>query len=85
MKLVPIRQPNGSVVNLITDLLRQAQAGELISLIYSAEIPGGQVQTGYTAHEDLYGAIGQLERMKHLLLRVIDHTAQDLNTEDTEK
>lgn len=82
MNLIPLRKPDDAVVSLLTDLLQQAKAGELIGLIYSAEIPGGQVQSGYTAHEDLYGAIGQLERMKQLLLRSIDQTARELDTSE---
>lgn len=77
MNVVPLRQPDPSVVALLKSLLRQAEAGEIVSLIYSAEVAGGKVQSGYTAIEDSYSAIGQLERMKVLLLRALDNTARE--------
>jgi hypothetical protein len=82
MNLIQLHKPDSTVVSLLTDLLAQAQAGDVMSLIYSAEIPGGKIQTGYTAQEDLYSSIGQLERMKYLLLRSIDNNARKL--EETE-
>lgn len=78
MNVVPLRQPDSSVVALLKSLLRQAEAGEVVSLIYSAELAGGNVQSGYTTIEDVYSGIGQLERMKVLLLRVLDNTALEL-------
>lgn len=38
MNVVPLRQPDPSVVALLKSLLRQAEAGEIVSLIYSAAI-----------------------------------------------
>lgn len=78
MNVVPLRQPDSSVVALLKSLLRQAEAGEVVSLIYSAELAGGNVQSGYTTIEDVYSGIGQLERMKVLLLRALDNTALEL-------
>ncbi len=78
MRVVPLFQPP-AVVGLLKSLLRQAEAGELVSLIYSAEVAGGQVQSGYTAIEDAYSAIGQLERMKVILLRSLDDTTQEMD------
>lgn len=79
MRVLPLRPPNQSVVALLKSLLRQAEAGEVVGLIYSAEVAGGQVQSGYTDLEDVYSTIGQLERMKGLLLRTLDDTAQEMD------
>lgn len=78
MNVVPLRQPDSSVVALLKDLLRQAEAGEIVSLIYSAEVAGGHVQSGYTPIENVYSSIGQLEQMKLRLLRALDNTALEL-------
>lgn len=78
MNVVPLRQPDSSVVALLQDLLRQAEAGEVVSLIYSAEVAGGHVQSGYTPIEDVYSGIGQLERMKSMLISELDRTAREL-------
>jgi len=77
INVIPLHQPDPTTVALLKNLLRQAEAGEIVSLIYSAEVAGGQVQSGYTAIEDSYSAIGQLERMKVLLLRALDNTARE--------
>ena len=79
MRVVPLRSPDLHVITLLESLLRQAKAGELVSLIYSAEVAGNRVQSGYTPIENLYTVIGQLERMKGLLLRNIDDTAQEMD------
>ena len=79
MRVVPLRLPDSAVVALLRSLLRQAEAGELVSLIYSAEVVGGEVQTGYTTIEDVYATIGQLERMKALLLRSLDDTMREMD------
>lgn len=79
MRVVPLAKPNPALLAMLRELLRQAEAGALVSLIYSAELAGGQVQTGYTAIEDLYASIGQLERMKSLLLRSLDDSAQEMD------
>ena len=79
MRVLPLRPPDPAVVALLKSLLRQAEAGEVVSLIYSAEVAGGNVQSGYTPIDDVYSSIGQLERMKSLLLRVLDDTAQEMD------
>lgn len=79
MRVVPLRSPDLHVITLLESLLRQAKAGEVVGLIYSAEVAGGQVQSGYTDLEDVYSTIGQLERMKGLLLRTLDDTAQEMD------
>lgn len=73
MQAVPIHQPDAETIALLRDLLRQAEAGELQSLIYSAELVGGHVQSGYTVIADCYTVIGQLERMKYLLQHELDN------------
>lgn len=82
IQVVPLRPPNREVVALLENLLRQARAGELIGLIYSAEVAGGQVQTGYTPIENIYEQIGQLERMKALLLRNLDALMQEMDASE---
>ena len=79
MRVLPFSQPNATVVDLLQSLLRQAEAGELQSLIYSAELAGNHVQAGYTPIKNLYDAIGQLERMKALMLRLLDDTRQEMD------
>ncbi|KAB2929847.1 MAG: hypothetical protein F9K25_10125 [Candidatus Contendobacter sp.] len=79
MRVVPLFQSNAAVMALLKSLLRQAEAGEIVSLIYSAEIAGGHVQAGYTDIEDVYSTLGQLERMKALLLRSLDDTTQEMD------
>lgn len=78
MRVLPLRPPNQSVVALLKSLLRQAEAGEVVGLIYSAEVAGGQVQSGYTDLEDVYSTIGQLERMKYLLLHELDEITESI-------
>lgn len=72
MQAVPIHQPDAETIDLLRALLRQAEAGELQSLIYSAEKVGSHVQSGYTIITDCYTIIGQLERMKYLIQRELD-------------
>lgn len=79
MRVLPLRPPAPAVVASLKSLLRQAEAGEIVSLIYSAEVAGGHVQTGYTAIEDVYSTVGQLERMKARLLRDLDDSAQEMD------
>ena len=79
MNVIPLRAPDRDVIVLLESLLQQAQAGELVSLIYSAELIGGKVQTGYTAIENGYETIGYLERMKAILLRKIDASRLMIN------
>jgi len=79
MNVVPLRQPDPSVVALLKSLLRQAEAGEIVSLIYSAEVAGGKVEQDYSdTIEDAYSVIGQLERMKSMLISELDRTAREL-------
>jgi len=40
MRVLPLRPPDPAVVALLKSLLRQAEAGDLVSLIYSAEVTG---------------------------------------------
>lgn len=68
MHVVSLHSPNFDTVDLLRDLLHQAEAGELQNLIYSAERAGGDIQNGYTDIRNSYETIGQLERMKYLLL-----------------
>ena len=72
MQVIPLRQPDADTIELLRRLLAQAEAGELRSLIYSAEREGGQTQNGYTDIRNSYEVIGQLERMKYLLQKAID-------------
>lgn len=78
INVVPLRQPDPSVVALLKSLLRQAEAGEVVSLIYSAEVAGGKVEQGYSKVEDIYCMMGQLERMKSLLLRELDGAMEEV-------
>lgn len=79
MRIIPLRPPDPVVVELLKSLLRQAEEGEIISLIYSTEVAGGHVQSGYTVIENAYSTIGQLERMKFLLLRELDETSNGMD------
>ncbi len=72
MRVVPLHQPDADTIDLLRHLLEQAEAGELQSLIYSAEKSGGDVQTGHTALRNVYEVMGQLERMKYLLQRALN-------------
>ena len=72
MQAITIHQPDAETIDLLRALRRQAEAGELQSLIYSAEKVGGHVQSGYTVIADCYAVIGQLERMKYLLQQALD-------------
>lgn len=78
MNIIPLRAPDPHVVALLESLLRQAKAGERVRLIYPAERAGGHVQNGYSNVKDCSMAIGQLERMKALLLRSIDEAAWEM-------
>jgi hypothetical protein len=78
MHVVTLHQPDTETVELLRELLRQAEAGELHSLIYSAEKIGGDIQNGHTRFRNGYEVIGQLERMKYLLQRALN---QDMETE----
>ena len=69
MQIVPLRSPDADTINLLRQLLHQAEAGELQSLIYSAEKVGGDIQNGHTRLRNSYETIGQLERMKYLCLK----------------
>lgn len=80
INVVPLRQPDPATVALLNSLLRQEEAGKIVSLIYSAEVAGDRVQSGYTAIEDSYSAIGQLEQMKVLLLRNLDAMTQEMDS-----
>jgi len=44
MHVIPLHPPDTDTIELLRDLLAQAEAGELQSLIYSAERIGGQIQ-----------------------------------------
>lgn len=72
MQVVALYPPNAETIDLLRALLDQAEAGELHSLIYSAERVGGQIQNGYTDIRNGYEVIGQLERMKYLLQQALD-------------
>lgn len=72
MNIVPLHPPNPDAVDLLRDLLRQAEAGELQSLIYSAELAGGNIQNGHTDIRNAYETLGQLDRMKDLILRTLN-------------
>lgn len=76
MNLVTLHKPDTETVKLVRSLLEQAEAGELQSLIYSAETVGGHIQNGYTTIHNAYEMIGQLERMKCLLLNLIEANTQ---------
>jgi hypothetical protein len=78
MNVVPLRQPDSSVVALLKSLLRQAEAGEIVSLIYSVEVAGGKVENGYSKIEDIYCMIGQLERMKSMLLNELNGPMEEV-------
>lgn len=78
MNIVPLRQPDPSVMALLKSLLRQAEAGEIVSLIYSAEVSGGKVEQGYSKIEDIYCMMGQLERMKSMLIRELDGAMEEI-------
>ena len=78
MQAVPIHQPDTETIHLLRELLRQAEAGKLQSLIYSAEKVGGYMQSGYTVIADYYAVIGQLERMKYLLQHELDKVAESI-------
>ena len=69
MEIVPLHSPDEETMALLQALLQQAERGELQSLVYSAEKIGGTIQSGHTALRNNYEVIGQLERMKHLLLQ----------------
>ena len=72
MRLIPLHPPDADTIDLLRKLLQQAEAGELQSLIYSAEKAGGDIQSGYTPIRNTYEIIGQLERMKYLYLKAQD-------------
>lgn len=68
LNIVPLAKPDPDVMELLRQLTEQAQSGEIISLVFSAELQGGRVRRGHSPIKDLFGTIGQLERMKFLLL-----------------
>jgi hypothetical protein len=72
VELITLHKPDIETVKLVRSLLEQAEAGELQSLIYSAETVGGHIQNGYTTIHNAYEMVGQLERMKYLLLNLIE-------------
>lgn len=74
MKLVSLHSPNPDAVDLLRDLLHQAETGKLQSVVYSAELAGWNIQNGHTDMRNGYETIGQLERMKYLMLLNLNET-----------
>lgn len=79
MHILSFFQPEQNTIKLLRALLQQAEAGELLGFAYTAAMQGGQVQSGYASVEDCYCMVGQLERLKNLLLKEIDSSSVPLD------
>ena len=64
------RPPNDHAVNLLKDLLAQAERGEILSVVVIAESAGCQLDTWHSIDRDMDGLriIGALEHAKFMLL-----------------
>lgn len=68
--VVPLEQkPDEIVVKHLRELLERAEAGEVRSLAYVAEVVGPDVLHGYVVTGDVDRLICGLERLKLTLLR----------------
>jgi len=66
-----VKSENPEVIEVLGRLLEKAKKGELYSIVYCCEMPGGQMETGFSAG-DLYPRLGGVSRMIHVLNRSMD-------------
>lgn len=67
-----LKRPNPNAIEACKALLKQAEAGELLGLVYAVDLRGGEVACGYTDLADRMALVALLEKTKYLLLRAME-------------
>ena len=63
---------NADVVERLEGLLAEAKAGEILSIMFVADLKGSEVACGWTGCENLYSLAGQAARIQHLIQKRLD-------------
>ncbi len=64
------------VVDLLRELLADAEAGNVVSLVVLAEEPGGTFRSRSTGCDNLFAQLGGAARMMHFINKRIDKTVR---------
>jgi len=70
VELSPVK-PVESVVKLLEDLLAQAKAGDVRAISLVADCKD-YVRTESTGERDVFATLGQLDRLKYVLHKMVD-------------
>lgn len=71
LSVVP-KKYNKQAIRYLEELLEQAKKGEIVEVVCVYKFDNGLFEHCYTGCDDLYLLIGQIERMKHVMLRRMD-------------
>jgi len=72
IKLEPKKEANLEVVAALKQLLKDAEAGEIIDLAYAGYTPSGQLISSFTQSEDRPRQLAAITRLQHRLIVSMD-------------
>ena len=69
---LPPKASNQQTINILSELLEKAKAGELHEIVAVCTTSGNGMLTRYTSTHDLFVQLGMAENLKHTIQRRID-------------